>query len=53
MSKRKPIHMSIPECPAAEICRTKKADCAVCEDLEEAVWREHVRAVIGRTATTG
>jgi CO dehydrogenase/acetyl-CoA synthase epsilon subunit len=47
-AKRKPFHVLLPECPAAEICRAKKAVCSVCEELTEEEWREHVRKVLNR-----
>lgn len=50
--KRKPIHLSIPECPASDLCRSKKADCSVCGELDEEAWREHVRKVLTVHSTT-
>lgn len=41
---------SIPECPAYEVCRAKKTDCRICETLDVATWREHVKKVL-RTVT--
>jgi hypothetical protein len=38
----------IPECPAYEICRKKKASCDVCQALSIKAWHEHVRKVLKR-----
>ena len=38
----------IPECPAYEICRKKKASCDVCQALSIEAWREHVLKVLKR-----
>ena len=37
---------SIPECPAYQICRAKKASCDVCSSLPEEEWKEHVKRVM-------
>jgi len=36
----------IPECPAYEMCRAKKASCEICEELPVDKWREHVKRVM-------
>jgi hypothetical protein len=38
----------IPECPAYEICRKKKASCDICQALSIKAWQEHVRKVLAR-----
>ena len=37
---------TIPECPAYEVCRAKKASCDVCRELPVGGWREHVAKVL-------
>ena len=38
----------IPECPAYEMCRAKKASCEICEGLPVDEWREHVKRVMDK-----
>jgi len=48
MAKRKPFHVAIPECPAADDCRKHRVECSICLDLTEAEWKKHAGKVLSK-----